>query len=261
MAVARHGAAAVRKRAPARDPPRLRLARLLRAAAWALAALAGLRSRWPRPAVGGAGWLAFALPSRAGTGWLSPALHFRVSDLQAVATGRDRVVRRVGLMEPPTVTRPPDVGAEVRTRRAEWTECLINDPVLDDETGGSALRVETWVFRTSDYGDFESLLKLRGGTKAVSKHTLSCRERQVDEQMRCAQCVRLLRGGLYGNLGVSVQAYPPQPEAVGCLALSKLIEMDSPSTEEDDSGDWDGSEGRQTAFCNTVNARFEKMDA
>lgn len=47
-------------------------------------------------------------------------------------------------------------------------------------------------------------------------------------------------------------------EALGCLALSKLIDMPAPSTTEDDSGDWDGDEGRQTAFCNSVNVRMEK---
>ena len=48
-------------------------------------------------------------------------------------------------------------------------------------------------------------------------------------------------------------------EALGCLALSKLIDMPAPSTTEDDSGDWDGDEGRQTAFCNSVNVRMEKV--
>mmetsp|Transcript_90452 Transcript_90452/g.242573 ORF Transcript_90452/g.242573 Transcript_90452/m.242573 type:complete len:178 (+) Transcript_90452:59-592(+) len=175
--------------------------------------------------------------------------------------GSPELPQKVGLMEPPTDTRPPEVGAEVSARRAEWTECLINDPVQGGEAGGGALRVETWVFRTSDFGDFERLLKLRGGTFVGSGHAVRCRERQVDEQMRCAECVRLLRGGFYGSLGVSVPAYPPQPEALGCLALSKLIDMPAPATHEDDSGDWDGDEGRQTAFCNSVNARFEKMDA
>ncbi len=35
--------------------------------------------------------------------------------------------------------------------------------------------------------------------------------------------------------------------------------MPAPSTTEDDSGDWDGDEGRQTAFCNSVNVRMEKV--
>ena len=35
--------------------------------------------------------------------------------------------------------------------------------------------------------------------------------------------------------------------------------MPAPSTTEDDSGDWDGDQGRQTAFCNSVNVRMEKV--
>jgi len=157
--------------------------------------------------------------------------------------------------DPPVRTRPPDVAADIGTRAAEWTECLINDPSAD------ALRVETWVFRTSDYGDFERLLKLRGFQLVGQAATLTCRERQIDPDVVCAECVRLIRGGYYGNLGVSVPAYPPQKEALGCLALSKEMDMPAPSTEEDDSGDWDGDHGRQTAFCNSVNARFDKVDA
>mmetsp|Transcript_51710 Transcript_51710/g.93177 ORF Transcript_51710/g.93177 Transcript_51710/m.93177 type:complete len:215 (-) Transcript_51710:60-704(-) len=157
--------------------------------------------------------------------------------------------------EPPTRTRPPEVDSDTSVRSAEWTECLINDPT------GSSDRVETWVFRTTDYTFFLRLLKLRGFQNQGQKATLNCRERHVDAEVPCAECVRLLQGGFYGNLGVAVPAYPPQPEAVGCMALSKLIDMPSPSTEEDDSGDWDGDQGRQTAFCNSVNARFERVDA
>lgn len=157
-------------------------------------------------------------------------------------------------MEPPTITRPPDVELDVKTKAAEWTECLINDP------RAGSVRVETWVLRTTDYGAFERLLKLRGFTMVGQLATLTCRERSVDAEVRCAECVRLLSGGFYGNLGVSVPAYPPQSDGVGCLALSKLIEMPPPKGEEDDSGDWDGSQGRQTAFCNSVNARFDSVE-
>ena len=34
--------------------------------------------------------------------------------------------------------------------------------------------------------------------------------------------------------------------------------MPAPATEEDDSRDWDGDQGRQTGLCNSVNVRFEK---
>lgn len=160
------------------------------------------------------------------------------------------------MMEPPTATRPPEVDSDVASRRAEWTECLINDPSMVDSH-----KVETWIFQTDHYGDFERLLKLRGFQNEGQVATLTCRERQLDADMLCAECVRLLRGGHYGALGISVPAYPPQREAIGCLALSKLLDMPAPSTEEDDSGDWDGDQGRQTAFCNSVNARFSKVDA
>jgi len=158
-------------------------------------------------------------------------------------------------MEPPVRTRPPDTADDVATKAAEWTECLINDPK------GKELTVETWVFRTSDYGDFQRLLKLRGFQHVGQQASLKCRERQVDAEVRCAECIRLIRGGFYGNLGVSVPAYPPQGEAIACLALSKELDMPPPSTEEDDSGDWDGDHQRQTAFCNSVNARFDSIDA
>jgi len=124
-----------------------------------------------------------------------------------------------------------------------------------EETG----HLETWVFRTADAADFERLLKLRGFRNATV--TLNCRERQIDAEIRCGQCIRLLRGGFYGALGISVPAYPHAPDAVSCISLSKLIDMPAPDTHEDDSGDWDGDQGRQTAFCNSVNARFDKVVA
>jgi len=162
-------------------------------------------------------------------------------------------------MDPPVATRPPEVAPEVAAKAEEWVECLINDPTLVEKQG--IQKVETWVLRTADFEDFMRLLKLRGFENVGQQAVLNCRERQVDAELRCAECVRLLRGGTYGNLGVSVPAYPPMNEAVGCLALSKLIEMPPPSTEEDDSGDWDGDQGRQAAFCNSVNARFENVKA
>jgi len=176
----------------------------------------------------------------------------------AVARSRGTVARRA-TAEPPTRTRPPEISDDIASKASEWTECLINDPQM--KSRGSILKVETWVFRTSDYGDFEKFLKLRGFQHVGQKATLNCRERRIDPEMICAECVRILRGGYYGNLGVSVPAYPPQKDAIGCLSLSKLIEMPAPSTEEDDSGDWDGDQGRQTAFCNSVNGIFENVEA
>lgn len=163
------------------------------------------------------------------------------------------------VMEPPVLTRPPDVGDEVVAKSLEWTECLINDPMKKSGDSEQTLRVETWVFRTEHYGDFERFLKIRGFENTGQEATLTCRERQVDPEVRCAECMRLLRGGYYSSVGVAVQAYPPQKEAVGCLSLSKLIEMEWSGG--DDAGGWDGGEPRQTAFCNSVNARFESVKA
>ena len=173
--------------------------------------------------------------------------------------GLRRLTRLLAIAEPPARTRPPDVAAESAVKRSEWTECLIKNPEAGTGEGNPAiLRLETWVFRTTDYGDFEHFLKIRGFQNVGQQASLSCRERQIDPEIRCSECVRLLRGGFYGHLGVSVPAYPPQSDAFGCLALSRLIDMPAPATTEDDSGDWDGDEGRQTAFCNSVNVRMEE---
>mmetsp|Transcript_60374 Transcript_60374/g.141112 ORF Transcript_60374/g.141112 Transcript_60374/m.141112 type:complete len:212 (+) Transcript_60374:226-861(+) len=158
---------------------------------------------------------------------------------------------------PPVLTRPPDAVSEISTG-AEWTECLIKNP-FSTAKHPDAVGFETWVLRTEDLGDFQRLLKIRGFENTGESSSLSCRQRQVDAEIRCSECVRLLRGGYYGHLGVSVPAYPPQQDAVGCLMLSKTIDMPAPATEEDDSGDWDGDQGRQTAFCNSVNVRLDKV--
>ena len=169
----------------------------------------------------------------------------------------DFATSRQAVADPPVRTRPPDTSLESSTRRAGWTECLIKNPV--QVAGQAALRVETWVLRTEDFGDFQRQLRLRGFENANETSSLSCRERQIDPEIRCSECLRLLCGGHYGHLGVCVPAYPPQRDAVGCLALSKAIDMPAPATEEDDSGDWDGDQGRQSAFCNSVNVRFDKV--
>ena len=168
----------------------------------------------------------------------------------------NRLVRRYVLADPPVRTRPPDTVSEVSTQNAEWTECLIKNPVSN--AGQNALRVETWIFRTTDFGDFRRHLRIRGFENIGETSSLSCRERQIDPDVRCSECLRLLCGGYYGHLGVCVPSYPPQRDAVGCLAQSKQIDMPAPTTEEDDSGDWDGDQGRQSAFCNSLNVRLDK---
>lgn len=119
---------------------------------------------------------------------------------------------RQAIAEPPVRTRPPNVGVNTDVGRSEWTECLIKDPGAAGN-GEASLGLETWVFRTVDYGDFEHFLKIRGFQNEGQQASLNCRERQIDAEITCSECVRLLRGGYYGHLGVSVPAYPPQKEA------------------------------------------------
>eukprot|EP00435_Cladocopium_sp_Y103_P032624 s2351_g8.t1 len=184
-----------------------------------------------------------------GSCWVAPS-----------SSGRRLLSRLRAIAEPPVRTRPPDVALNTDVGKSEWTECLIKNPEATGN-GEANLRLETWIFRSQDYGDFGHFLKIRGFQNEGQQASLNCRDRQIDAEIKCSECVRLLRGGYYGHLGVSVPAYPPQNEALGCLALSKLIDMPAPSTTEDDSGDWDGDEGRQTAFCNSVNVRMEKVSA
>jgi len=202
---------------------------------------------------------------------------------------RSSSVARRSLAEPPTILRPPDVGT-VASDAAEWTECLLEDRGLPQTSKGqpgwtidegsapgaatsaaaaaAAMTAgrkgdsrffESWVFRTSDFGDFERLLKIRQfNPEQVS---LQCRERSIDAELRCAECIRLLRGGHYGTLGISVAAYPPQKSAVGCLQLSKTLEVEAEATvwgSPMSMGEL-GMEQRQTAFCNSVNAQFAKV--
>ena len=126
---------------------------------------------------------------------------------------QSRMLRR-GVAEPPVRTRPPEVTVNMEVGKSQWTECLIKNPEAAGN-GEANLRVETWIFRTSDYGDFEGLLKIRGFQNEGEQSSLNCRERQIDAEIKCSECVRLLRGGYYGHLGVSVPAYPPQPEVPG----------------------------------------------
>lgn len=132
---------------------------------------------------------------------------------------QSRLVRRA-VAEPPVRTRPPEVAVNTEVGKSQWTECLIKNPEAAGN-GEANLRLETWIFRTSDYGDFEHLLKIRGFQNEGEQSSLNCRERQIDAEIKCSECVRLLRGGYYGHLGVSVPAYPPQPEVPGLDDLPK----------------------------------------
>lgn len=114
--------------------------------------------------------------------------------------------------------------------------------------------LESWVFRTELYGDFERLLKLRGFDPA--REALQCRERGIDAEVACAECVRLLRGGHYGSLGIAVPAYPPQSSAVGCLGLSKTLSVEADFSDLPENLGELGSEQRQTGLCNSISARM-----
>ncbi|CAE6971419.1 Smyd3 [Symbiodinium sp. CCMP2592] len=203
-------------------------------------------------------FLAIEFVSDHAFGFVSRCTSRLVGIPRAGGTQADKTSRGV-VADPPVRTRPPATLSEVSNPKADWTECLIKNPVVTADQ--NALRIETWVFRTADFGDFQRHLKIRGFENAGETASLSCRERQVDPEVRCSECVRLLRGGYYGHLGVCVPAYPPRQDAIGCLALSRTIDMPAPATEEDDSGDWDGDQGRQTAFCNSVNVRFDKVSS
>lgn len=209
---------------------------------------------------------------------------------------RSVCMRRHAVAEPPVRTRPPDVGDAVANSRAEWTECLLEDHgheaarAGDDSkwtiaegsqpgaaTTASAIEdvmasikqsadakeksprsIEIWVFRTTDLGDFERLLKIRSYNPTRTR--LHCRERSIDADMHCNECMRLLRGGHYGSLGISVPAYPPETTAVGCLQLSKMLDVDA------NFESWGspvalgelGDKQKQSAFCNSVKASLQE---
>jgi len=160
---------------------------------------------------------------------------------------------------PPTQMAPPEVGTELGAA-GRWAEC-----VLEYEDRGQA--AEVWVFRLRDRAEFERLLHLRvnggypPGGEANERPvdfdaagvSVSCRERTVDASLLCAECVRVLTGGAYGNGGISVPAYPPKSNVLDCLDLSRAIATEQGTRE-------DGSpmitKLTETAFCNSVRVRI-----
>ena len=83
--------------------------------------------------------------------------------------------------------------------------------------------LQVWVLRRPHINFFRRLLTLRGFHQLSSSSQLKCRERTIDAQMNCVDCVRLLHGGFYGHMGVAVPAYPRQEKVMGCLRLSKAL--------------------------------------
>mmetsp|Transcript_58403 Transcript_58403/g.107804 ORF Transcript_58403/g.107804 Transcript_58403/m.107804 type:complete len:235 (+) Transcript_58403:69-773(+) len=165
-------------------------------------------------------------------------------------------------MDPPTRQAPPDTGMDLSAGgQSAWVECRIEQCESEE-----CRNFENWVFRKEHSQDYDAFLSVRNlepagilpgrfdSQKRALAASVDCRERSVDTELRCAQCIRLVIGGPYGARGVAVGAFPPQPEVLGCLEQSKLLPVTQPRAGER----WDGNQEvpRQTAFCNTVNVGF-----
>jgi len=126
---------------------------------------------------------------------------------------------------------------------------------------------EVWVFRKRARGEFERLMHLRvnqgyppggeGQDRPVDFQSagisVSCRGRAVDADLSCAECVRVLTGGAYGNGGIAVPAYPPKSNVLDCLDLSRAIAVEQGHRED---GTPLITQLTETAFCNSVNVRI-----
>jgi len=180
------------------------------------------------------------------------------SDVRS-ASPYNRIVLLRAVAGPPTVPAPPSVDNDMRVGRQNmWEECLI------EYSSGQA--AEVWVFRKVDRGEFDRLLHLRinrgyppGGDVCenipdfnAAGVFIQCRERSVDPTLVCADCIRVLTGGAYGNGGISVPAYPRKEHILDCLDLSRKVAIEQGTRE-------DGSpiitKLTETAFCNSVNVR------
>eukprot|EP00929_Paragymnodinium_shiwhaense_P084785 TRINITY_DN45375_c0_g1_i1.p1 TRINITY_DN45375_c0_g1~~TRINITY_DN45375_c0_g1_i1.p1 ORF type:complete len:241 (-),score=27.54 TRINITY_DN45375_c0_g1_i1:119-841(-) len=157
---------------------------------------------------------------------------------------------------PPTSTAPPDTDEKTETGEKSWLECLVQH---EPDAGVDYSRAEVWMLRKKEFGYFRRLLYSRRFDPMAGSGELKCRERSVDSEARCAECMRFLHGGFYGFRGVSVPAYPPPANALGCLQLSKPLEQSEDDHASDmTSGSWDASPQYQAAFCNTINARIPR---
>mmetsp|Transcript_64072 Transcript_64072/g.152807 ORF Transcript_64072/g.152807 Transcript_64072/m.152807 type:complete len:267 (-) Transcript_64072:156-956(-) len=166
---------------------------------------------------------------------------------------------RIDSEQPPdTESAPPDSDSAPQSGRSKaWTECLL------EYSDGQA--AEVWVFRQLHNAEFQRLLHLRltrgyppGSSEVMDRPIdfseydveVGCRERAIDPDLLCAQCVRILTGGAYGNGGISVPAYPPKKNIMECLEMSRIQEVVQGQRE-------DGSPLKtrlsETAFCNSVN--------
>mmetsp|Transcript_102026 Transcript_102026/g.288064 ORF Transcript_102026/g.288064 Transcript_102026/m.288064 type:complete len:272 (-) Transcript_102026:101-916(-) len=165
--------------------------------------------------------------------------------------------------EPPTRIAPPVVADGNDVSRAEWAECLVQYTHKPSSSDAQ----EVWVFRKTDFEEFQRLIGLRlrycpaelegpsrfGAARraqAEAETNVICRDRTVDPELMCAECVRVFTGGAYNDKAISVPAFPSQPSVLGCLALSGGSEAEQVVNDDP------LNPLRQTAFCNTVNARF-----
>eukprot|EP00403_Amphidinium_massartii_P013113 CAMPEP_0178410128 /NCGR_PEP_ID=MMETSP0689_2-20121128/20819_1 /TAXON_ID=160604 /ORGANISM="Amphidinium massartii, Strain CS-259" /LENGTH=244 /DNA_ID=CAMNT_0020031293 /DNA_START=79 /DNA_END=811 /DNA_ORIENTATION=+ len=187
-----------------------------------------------------------------------------------------RLVAMRAIMDPPTRQAPP---ADVTARdisQEEWAECIVqysSAPTADSS--------EVWVFRKKDYEEFQRLVGLRlsyrkpsgddahhgqaddrpsqfGDARreeAMAGVKVTCRDRNVDAELTCAECIRVFSGGVYKDAGIAVPAYPRQPNVVGCLELSSGAAGNDTAALE--LGGSAVNPLLQTAFCKYVHAKFE----
>eukprot|EP00913_Durusdinium_trenchii_P012805 g12023.t1 len=158
---------------------------------------------------------------------------------------------------PPTETAPPVTEPPVAApRRSEWLECLIQHEL---RAGPEKKHAEVWVLRRPHINFFRRLLTLRGFWAHSSSSQLKCRERSIDAEMNCVDCVRLLHGGFYGHMGVAVPAHPKQEKVMGCLQLSKVLNVEANPADDQTNGAWDSAPTSQYAFCNTLSVNYNAI--
>ncbi|CAE8603712.1 unnamed protein product [Polarella glacialis] len=173
------------------------------------------------------------------------------------------LIARHAVMDPPTKWSPPDVEDATSSAASPWTQCNV------EECDAEGCRLfESWVFRQEHRSDFDAFLGLRNlkpagflpGQRAslpegqTRTATVTCHDRGIDETLTCGECMRLVLGGPYGARGVAVPAYPPQSEVLGCLSKTRALPEYKP--QEGDRWDTNQELPRETAFCNSVNARL-----
>ncbi|CAE7393812.1 unnamed protein product [Symbiodinium sp. CCMP2456] len=164
------------------------------------------------------------------------------------------LVRRV-VAAPPAETAPPSVSEPpAHSTRGQWLECLIQHEL---QSRANRKHAEVWVLRRGHINFFRRFLTLRGFHAWSSKAELKCRERGMDSDMRCVECTRLLHGGFYGHMGVAVPAHPPQRAVLGCLGLSKVLNVTSDPEDDQTGGSWDANPTRQFSFCNTMRVKYD----